>query len=253
MRKNSALARMLAGEPAVGAFVGLGAPLAAELLSFAGFDFVLVDCQHGVWDDNAAMAAFRSICLGPAVPMARVRQNDFGAIGRLLDRGAMGIIVPLVNSVEEAQAAAWAVRYPPRGGRSKGAFGAGLHGSGYGDAINDEVFLAVQIESIQAVDRAEEILAVEGVDGCWIGPTDLAASMGLDLSRPDRDGARNHEAAILRVLEACRRTGKIPGIFGGYKAKHWLDKGFLFVTVVSDTGYIVRGASDTLRMLGRKS
>lgn len=248
MRKNTALARMLAGEPAVGASAGLGSPLAAELFSFAGFDYVLVDNQHGVWDDNSSMAAFHNICLGPAVPMARVQQNDFGAIGRLLDRGALGIIVPLVNSVEEAEGAAWATRYPPKGGRSKGALGAQLHGRDYYREVNDEVFLAVQIESIRAVERAEEILAVEGVDGCWIGPADLAASMGIDLSTPE--DAERHEAAILRVLEACRTTGKIPGIAAGNQAQRWIDEGFLFVTAASDAGYIVGGASETLHMLG---
>ena len=249
MRKNTALARMLAGEPAVGALAGLGSPLAVELLSFAGFDYVLIDNQHGVWDDNSSMAAFHNICLGPAVPMARVQQNDFGAIGRLLDRGALGIIVPLVNSVQEAEAAAWAARYPPKGGRSKGAFGAQLHGRDYYQEVNDEVFLAVQIESIRAVERAEEILTVEGLDGCWIGPADLAASMGIDLSRPK--DAERHEAAILRVLEACRKTGKIPGIAAGTQAKRRIEEGFLFVTAASDAGYILGGASETLHMLGR--
>src|SRR5207302_9342148 len=133
-------------------------------------------------------------------------QNDFYAIGRLLDRGALGIIVPMVNSVEEARAAARAVRYPPRGGRSWGPLLPGYDVPEYGNWINDEVFLAVQIESAQAVDCAEEIMAVDGVDGCWIGPADLARSMGVDQNTPA------HEAAIMRVLDACRKTGKIPGL-----------------------------------------
>src|SRR5215218_3152476 len=89
MRANLAKRQMLAGQPALGARAGLGSPLAAEMLSRAGFDWVLVDCQHGNWEDEGALEAFRAICLGPAAPMARVRQNDFGAIGRLLDRGAL--------------------------------------------------------------------------------------------------------------------------------------------------------------------
>jgi len=250
MRKNEALTRMLAGEAAMGAAAVLGSPMAAELLSRAGFDFVLLDSQHGIWDDQASMAAYRSICLGPAVPMSRVQQNDFGAIGRLLDRGALGIVVPLVNSKEEAEAAAWAMRYPPRGGRSLGPLAARFHGSDYVQRANEEMFLAVQIESITAVERAEEILAVDGVDGCWIGPSDLAASMGIDIHTPE--GAQAHQAAILRVLDACRKTGKIPGIAaGGPDSKRWLDKGFLFVTVASDVGYIMGGAPETLRELGR--
>ena len=249
MRINEAKRRMLEGKPAIGGAVGLGSPLAAEILSLAGFDFVLVDNQHGSWGDDSTMLAFRSTCLGPAVPMARVQQNDFYVIGRLLDRGALGIVVPMVNSAEEAEAAAFAARYPPRGGRSMGAFGTGFYGSDYRTWIDEEVFLAVQIESVPAVDRAEEILAVDGVDGCWIGPWDLANSMAVDLSTPQ--GAKAHETAILRVLEACRQTNKIPGIAAGEDAQRWIEHGFLFVTAGWDGGFVSRGARETLRKLGR--
>ena len=249
MRRNTAKERMLAGWPALGAAAGLGSPLAAELFSLVGFDFVLVDLQHGLWDETHSTAAFHQVCLGPATPMARVRQNDFYAIGQLLDRGALGIVVPMVNSAREAAQAARAMRYPPRGGRSMGPLGASFHGPDYLQQANEEVFLAVQIESAQAVEQAEAILAVDGVDGCWIGPADLAASMGVDPSTPE--GSRAREGAILQVLEACRRTGKIPGIAAGSDGRHWIELGFLFVTVASDAGYILSGAPETLRMHGR--
>jgi len=249
MRINGAKRRMLEGKPAIGASVALGSHLAAEIFSLAGFDFVLVDNQHGSWEDDSTMLAFRSTCLGSAVPMARVQQNDFYAIGRLLDRGALGLAVPMVNSVEQAEAAAFAVRYPPRGGRSLGPFGTGFYGSDYRAWVDEEVFLAVQIESAQAVERAEEILSVSGVDGCWVGPWDLAYSMGVDQTTPE--GAKVHEAAILRVLEACRRTNKIPGIAAGEDAQHWIEHGFLFVTAVSDFSLVHHGARETLRKLGR--
>ncbi len=248
MRINTAKRRMLEGKPAIGTSVGLGSPLAAEILSLAGFDFVLVDNQHGSWEDDSTMLAFKSICLGPAVPMARVQRNDFYAIGRLLDRGALGIVVPMVHSVEEAQAAAFAARYPPQGGRSWGPFGAGYYGPDYGDRIDEEVFLAVQIESARAVNCAEEILAVDGVDGCWIGPNDLARSMGVDLSTSE--GREAHEAAILRVLEACRKTHKIPGIAAGEDAQRWIEREFLFVTAGADAGFVFNGAREALRKLG---
>jgi 4-hydroxy-2-oxoheptanedioate aldolase len=249
MRANTAKRRMLAEQPAIGAAVGLGSPLSAEILSLAGFDFVLVDNQHGAWEDNGAMLAFRSICLGPATPMVRVQQNDFYTIGRLLDRGALGIVVPMVNSLEDARAAAYAVRYPPKGGRSWGPFGARLHGPDYESQIDDEVFLAVQIESVQAVDHAREILAVDGVDGCWIGPSDLSNSMGLDRSIPRE--AETFETAVLEVLEACRALQKIPGIAAGSDAQHWIEHGFLFVTVGEDSGFLTDAATRTLRELGR--
>jgi len=248
MRENSAKRRLLAGKPAIGASAGLGSTLAVEMLSRAGFDFVLVDNQHGAWDERGTLLAVRSICLGPAIPMARVTHNDFYAIGKLLDSGMLGVVVPMVNSAAEAQAAAHAARYPPRGGRSVGAFGTGLHGANYAQEIDDEVFLAVQIETKQAVDRAEEILSVDGIDGCWVGPGDLANTMGVDLSTPE--GRQAHEAAILHVLDACRATGKVPGIAGGDDAQRWLAHGFLFVTAAGDTGLVLKGAQqnyDSLR------
>jgi len=247
MRLNSAKLRMLDGKPAIGAAAGLGSPLAAEILSYAGYDFVLVDNQHGAWDETGTMLAVRSICLGPAVPMARVRQNDYAAIGRLLDSGMLGIVVPMVNSAAEAQAASYAARYPPRGGRSVGPFGARFYGADYVRQIDDEVFLAVQIETEQAVRHAQEILSVEGVDGCWVGPGDLANTMGVDLGTPE--GKQAHEAAIMSVLGACRRTGKIPGIAGGDDARFWLERGFLFVTAVGDSGLVLAGAQAFLKDL----
>lgn len=249
MRQNTAKRRLLEGKPAIGASAALGSTLAVEILSRAGFDFVLVDNQHGAWDEHGTLLAVRGICLGPAIPMARVTHNDFYAIGKLLDSGMLGIVVPMVNSAADAQAAAHATRYPPRGGRSVGTFGTQLHGEDYAQEINDEVFLAVQIETKQAVDRAEEILSVDGIDGCWVGPGDLASTMGVDLATPR--GRQAHEAAILHVLEVCRETGKIPGIAGGDDAQRWLEHGFLFVTAAGDSRLIQNGAQqniDSLRL-----
>lgn len=251
MRANLAKRQMLAGQPALGARAGLGSPLAAEMLSRAGFDWVVVDCQHGNWDDTAALEAFRAICLGPAAPMARVRQNNFGAIGGLLDRGALGLIVPMVNSPAEARAAAYATRYPPRGGRSWGPFLAGYLGADYETAAEQEIFLAVQIESAEAVAQAEAIMAVEGVDGCWIGPKDLARSMAVEVNTPA--GAQAHEAAILQVLAACRATGKIAGIDGGTEAngRRWIEHGFQFVSVTNDSWLLSNGGQAIVERLRR--
>ncbi len=249
MRTNTAKHRMLQGKPVIGASAGLGSTLSAELLSQAGFDFILVDNQHGAWDDKETMAAFRSVCAnaGTTVPMARVRQNDFGPIGRLLDAGSLGIVVPLVNTVEQARAAVRAVRYPPQGGRSVGAFGTGFLGADYLERANSEIFLAIQIESLQAVNNAEAILGVDGIDGCWIGPADLALNMGVNLAAPE--GAAAHRAAILRVLEACHKTGKVPGIASGPNAREWLELGFLYVTAGGDYSYVIEGAQRTLEAL----
>ncbi len=251
LRWNVAKQKMLAGEPALGGLAGLGSPLAAELLALAGSDYVLLDDQHGIWDPKSAMDAFRAIRLAGAVPMVRVGKNDFYLIGAMLDRGALGIIVPMVHTPADAEAAAFAMRYPPRGGRSEGAYGCRMYGPEYRTSANDEVFLAVQIESGLAVENAEAILRVEGVDACWIGPADLANSMGLDLSQPADQ--RRHEEAIRHVLEACRRAGKIPGIAcSPANAQHFLDMGFLFVTAYADSWGVYDSATATLaRLRGR--
>jgi 4-hydroxy-2-oxoheptanedioate aldolase len=246
---NTSKQRMLAGQPAVGTVLDMGSPTVAGIVARCGFDFVLVDYQHGDWDDALALAAFRAICLGSAVPMARVRQNDFYAIGRALDRGALGIIVPMVNSADEARAAAFAMRYPPQGGRSFADSLAVHYGPNQDIWANQEVFLAVQIESAQAAERAKEILAIEGVDGCWIGPMDLALSMGVAPGEPQ------HEDAIKRVLDACHKIGKIPGIYtpNTATARHRIEQGFLFVTASSDGALIAEGGDAVLHQLGRAS
>ena len=251
MTANSAKRRMIEGKPAIGAEVGLGSPLSGELVSPLGFDFVLVDTQHGSWADESAMLAFRGIGLGSAVPMARVRRNDYGLIGRLLDMGTMGVVVPMVNSAEEAEAAVFATRYPPLGGRSIGPLGTGYLGTDYVERANDEIFLAVQIETDVGAKNAEEIMAVDGIDGCWIGPGDLGRFMQLDLSTSE--GRDAHTAAIRGIIEACRKTGKIPGIWTGsaQDAQRWIDEGCLFVTAGTDSGWVVDKARETLSQLGR--
>ena len=247
MKINTAKQRLLAGQPAIGIVSSLGSSGVAGFLARAGFDLVIVDNQHGNWDDTTTLNAFQAITLEACVPFTRVRKNDFYAIGRTLDRGALGIIVPMVNSAEEAQAAAYAMRYPPVGGRSYGFSLAEYHGSGYGSWVDEQVYLAVQIETAEAVTRAGEILGVTGVDGCWIGPTDLAASMGT------QRGSAAHSDAILSVLAACQKAGKIPGIhtYGVSEARRWLEAGFLFVTIGAETGLLLDGSKQALQGVGR--
>lgn len=246
---NKAKRKMLDGKVAIGAEAGIGSPLSAGMLSMLGFDWVLVDLQHGAWDETTAMAAFHEISLGNATPMARVRQNNYAAIGQLLDRGALGIVVPMVNSVKEAQEAAHAMRFQPGGGRSGGFFATAHLGDDYMGWIDDEVFLAVQIETAVAVRYAEEIMAVDGVDGCWVGPGDLQRSMGVDLDTAS--GKKAHEEAILSVVEACRRTGKISGISAQSQemAQHWFDHGMQFVTTGADSQWAEEGARSVLSNL----
>lgn len=249
MKINTAKRRMLAGEPAVGASLTLGSPQAGQFLSQMGFDYILVDCQHGLFDERLAAEAFRNVLLGDAIPMARVRRNNFADIGRLLDLGAMGIVVPMVETVDQAQAAARAARYPPRGRRSDGPLGARVYGLDYVTWFDDELFLAVQIEAAAAVEQAEAIMAVDGIDGCWLGPSDLRHTMGVDLGTAE--GSAAHEAAIQQVLDACHKAGKIPGMATSFDVQRRIDQGFLFVTAGGDYPFMLEGASTFLSICGR--
>src|ERR1700682_3463778 len=160
MRINTAKQKMIRGEPAFGYSLGLGSAIAAEAMARSGIDWLMIDNQHGSWGPDSTIAALIAIEGGTAIPLARVARNDYTMIGRLLDDGMLGIVVPMVHAVEDAQRAADACRLPPRGNRSWGWSRTSVYGGDYPDRIDDEVFVAVQIESAQAVENAEAILAV---------------------------------------------------------------------------------------------
>lgn len=250
MSTNTATAKMLAGMPAFGYSLGMGAPLAAEALANCGIDFILLDGRHGSFGPDSTIACFMAMAAGSAIPMARTARNDYTMIGRLLDEGAMGIVIPMVHTVEDAQAAADACRLPPMGTRSWGWGRAARFGDDYSERINDEVFVAVQLESIRAVQNAEAIMSVPGVDGCWAGPSDLALSLGVhprDMGKDDR-----HARALEQVVQACRNTGKIPGLacFGPDDAVRRAEQGFQFLTAGGDSDFMLAGALAGLRTLG---
>lgn len=249
MKINAVKEKMLRGEPAFGYSAKLGSPVAAELLSHTGVDFVLVDGQHGAWGPEVILQGLASVCAGPAAPFARVAYNSFTLIGQLLDAGVMGIIVPMVDSAEQARAAAMACRYPPVGERSFGWGRAWVYEDDYSDWINEQLFVAVQIESRQAVENAEAIMAVTGIDGCMVGPQDLALSMGFHPREIPKH--EEHARALERIVQACRNTGKIPGIDIGAPdtAAKRVEQGFRFIPMGSDAKFLAGSAGAAIRTL----
>lgn len=250
MRKvNTAKQKMLAGQPAYGYALGMASPLAAEALAQTGIDWMLLDNQHGSFGPDSTIMTLMAMASGSATPMARVARNDYTMIGRMLDEGALGIIVPMVHTPELAKQAADACRLPPHGSRSFGWGRAGRYGDDYARWIDEEVFLAIQLEDINAVENAEAILSVPGVDGVWAGPADLALSLGIkpwEAATDDR-----HARALEKVVQACRNTGKIPGLAcgGPAEAKMRAGQGFQFLTAGGDMGFMMAGAAAGIKTL----
>ena len=249
VRVNTAKEKLLRGEPAYGYSLGAGSPIVAEALSHSGIDWIMIDNQHGSWGPDSTILALMAVASGPAVPMVRVARNDYTLIGRLLDEGALGIVVPMVENAADARRVADACRFPPAGSRSWGWGRARAYGPDYGAWINDQLFVAVQIESAGAVDRAEEILGVDGIDGCWVGPADLAFTLGFHPSEQAR--RPEHQRALERVLAACQATGKVPGIAcqSPAEAKRRVEQGFRFVTAGGDLGLLLGAATEGVRLM----
>ena len=232
------------GGAAVNGWLAIPDGFAAETMAQAGWDSVTVDLQHGVQDYMSMVRCFQAMQVHPVVPMVRVPWNEPGIIGKVLDAGAYGVICPMVNTVEEAKAFVSYCQYPPKGTRSNGPIRAGIYGvsTGYQKTANEDTIRLPMMETAEAVANMEAILDVPGVDGVYIGPSDLGFSMGL-VPILDRE-----EPEILAIYEKIvRETGKrgqAAGVHCGSAAyaKRAIDMGFKLVTVNNDSGLLVTAA-----------
>jgi 2-keto-3-deoxy-L-rhamnonate aldolase RhmA len=199
------------GEVSIGSWMSMGHVSIAEILAQAGFDWVVVETEHTAIDVSEVLRLLIAIEGRGAIPLVRLAWNDPIQAKAVMDSGAAGVIVPMVNSKEEAELAVKSVKYPPEGFRGVGlarAQGYGVSFDEYIEHANNDGLLMLQIEHIDAVNNIEDILSVPGIDGTYIGPYDLSCSMGLagQLNHPDV------EAAKKRVLEATQACGLAPGI-----------------------------------------
>jgi 4-hydroxy-2-oxoheptanedioate aldolase len=237
------------GRRAVGGWCVTGSPLLAELLAVEGFDYLCADCQHGLMSYDAMVPVLQAVARTQATPLARVVRNDTGEIGKALDAGAEAVVVPMVNSRAEAETAAAACRYAPEGVRSFGPVRSGLFLGNDPTAVNHEVACLVMIETIKAVEVADAICSTPGVNGIYVGPADLAVSMGQvpSLGPPS---SQEHEDAIETIRLACERAGILAGIHtgGGAQARARLDQGFNMVTVATDAVLLRTAARAELAM-----
>lgn len=240
---NPVTDKLRGGQPAVGTWLTLCSPVAAESMAQVGWDWLVVDAEHSPVGFETMVNCFRAAQLGGAVPMARVPWNDTVWIQRTLDAGAMGLVVPMVNSRADAEGVVANMKYATKGQRSFGGSRVAAYIEGeYRTWADEQLAIIVMIETIQAVEQAEAILGVDGVVGCFIGPNDLALSMGL--TQKDMGPGSEHEAAMLHVLDAAKKTGKAAGkhCFSAQEVTQRIGQGFQFLALLSDGALMSKAA-----------
>lgn len=232
--------------PALGAWMFLREPMTAEAAARLGYDYVVVDLQHGVATEDEALAMMQAAQVGGAIPVARVATNQPMNIGRALDAGALAVIVPLVNTADDARRAVDACRYAPAGSRSYGPVAAiSRYSDDYARVANETVCCFVMVETVEALGNLDEIVSVPGIDGVYVGPVDLSLTLGL--APQPFNPEPEFMAAVDAVLDACARHGVTPGIHANEQlAPMWVDRGFRLVTVGYDQFSVLDGLGRAL-------
>lgn len=236
-------ARALNGDLLCGTWLNLASPLTSELAAQCGFDWLLIDREHGAGDDETLLHQMQAIDTTLACPIVRVTENEPFLIKRVLDLGAGGVMVPYVNTADEARRVVASVRYPPQGTRGVARFtraaGFSRDFDAYFANANANLLTIVQIETVEAVENAAQIAAIDGVDVLFVGPLDLSVNLGVagQLGHPD------FRAAIQKVIAAAKSAGKVSGTLLGAAdqiAPASAD-GYTFLAVGSDGGMVANG------------
>jgi 4-hydroxy-2-oxoheptanedioate aldolase len=239
MRSNNVRDRWSKGEPVVSAWLSIGNSYSAEIVSWSGVDCVTVDLQHGMIDVQTMIGMLQAISTTPAVPFVRVPSCEPSLLMKALDAGAYGLICPMIESATQAHLFVEATRYPPAGTRSFGpARGLLYGGADYFQNADRTMVRLAMVETVLGVDALEEICSVDGLDGIFVGPSDLSLSFGKGASLDPRDAVVS--AAIERCRVVARRRGLHAGIFcsSGDAAARRLAEGFDFVVPNSDANLL---------------
>ncbi|MGQ9513689.1 MAG: HpcH/HpaI aldolase family protein [Thermoproteota archaeon] len=252
MRKNKIKEMLREHRTTIGAWATIGHADVAEVMSMQGFDWIVFDTEHAPLSIGTVQNMMQAISSSDVVPIVRVAWNDMVLIKLALDIGALGVVVPWVNTKEEAIRAVRATRYAPFGNRGVGPRRAASYGTKLADYLksaDQEMLVVCQIETQDAITNLEQILSVEGVDAVFVGPADLSTSLGHrgDWHHPDV------KRAISKVLEASLKADVAAGIYAMSiedAIKHVAD-GFRFVALGSDTGFLISGCKRALAALGR--
>ena len=243
MRPNSIRQKIASGLPVINGWLAIPSSYSAEIIGHQGFDSVTVDLQHGMIGIDAALPMFQALSSTPTIPLARVPWNDPSQIMRLLDSGAYGIICPMISTVDDAVSFVASCRYPPHGQRSFGPARAMLYGgSDYYPHADKEILALGMIETQAGLDNLDKILAIEGLDGIYIGPNDLALALG-SVPKSESD-----DPVVMKAVEHIRARalahGKIAGIFcsSGEAAAMRIKQGFQMVTPGNEAALMASAA-----------
>lgn len=243
--KNLLKEKLKEDKPAIGTFVGFGHPDVTEMLSRMGFDWLVIDAEHSPIGYETIQCMLQGMNGTECTPIVRPQWNDMVAIKRILDIGAHGVLIPWINSREDAEYAVRACKYPPEGLRGFGPRRAALLDRNYAGTANKELLVIAQIETREAVDNVDDILSVDGIDVVYIGPMDLSLSYGLTF--PDFENVEYLEA-FDRVLAAAEKWKKPAGMYAFSNNVQWaIEKGFKLITVDSAETFLMRGARTALK------
>jgi 4-hydroxy-2-oxoheptanedioate aldolase len=235
MRINRVKQLWREGKPAVGGFLSIPSGFAAEVMAHTGLDWLCIDMQHGCIDYSDAVPMLTAISTTAVTPLVRVPWNEPSMIMKVLDAGAYGVIVPMVSNRAEAERAVAACRYPPAGIRSNGPNRALLYGGAdYQKNADREMLCIAMIETAEGIAKMDEIISTPGLDAVYIGPTDLALSLGL-APVMDNDDPK-HVATVNQILETCRKH-KVVAAMHTTSAKYtqrYIDQGFGMVMLIND-------------------
>ncbi len=237
------------GKVCLGTWIQIGSPTVAELMARQGFDWAAIDLEHTEITMDKVADIFRGFKNTGTAPMARVVENDTMAIRRVLDCGAAGVIVPLVNNAEDARRAVAAAKYPPEGIRGYAFCRPNEWGEDFDEYVktaNEEIAVIVMIESKEAVENIDAILDVEGVDGIFIGPYDMSGSYGV----PGQTSHPLVTEGCKKVLEACKRHHKAPGMHNvlpnAENVRQNIEDGYLFLALGIDTVFLKDGLKEAV-------
>jgi 4-hydroxy-2-oxoheptanedioate aldolase len=248
MRRNELRKILAGGGTVLNGWLSLANSYSAEIMAHQGFDSVTIDLQHGAVDYQTAVGMLQAISTTAAVPMVRVPWNEPVLTAKLLDAGAYGVICPMINSKMQAEAFVGACRYPPRGSRSFGPNRAVLYGGAdYWRHANEEILLFAMVETREALGNLEEIVSVDGLDGIYVGPSDLSLSMGKTPTLDPQDA--EVVQAIRKIADTSRKHRRIAGVHtdGAQTAIRRFGEGYQLCTILNDARLLANAAAAAVR------